>query len=681
MFHSLDTDHSGEIGFDELFEFVRGRRHALDRRTNKVKALSLVRHPEYELDELVWDADELRHQIHIMCGHCKISTADLLRAWDRSGDRTLNQREFMHSIGELFRSGGHEKLWKEEVQPIAADVFKSIAGRDAEIGMSELEMWLRKVGRRALSQSESSMSPSQVRRNARDTKGGRRSPSPPPEHVPMLKNSSAMAQILQERAAAEAKAARESVAAKRREQRAKARAREKERLAIDSASSAHEARVEAARAAEHEAREAVAERHAFVRTPPASALMAMTIDRMPLGTASTSGAESSASTSRGAALRGLRGVGAGGFGVGAGLAHSAASLGSIGSIRSERRRNGLPVQQRWEVDSSRLPPKLKPGALRFCAPLPRTRMEGWQAERPSLTTLPPWGQLRPHSAIQLLAAARQEAERHERWLGEQTSRRSWRSREEAALARDLLRDLEEEQEEQAALGAKEQDGGTAEVPVGHEGGGEASEVTPTETAMRRLEERLTEEVSDRHGVDLVRVAEQEARNVGAGAEVDWTAAAAGDELAAEDAAAAEMRALESRLSHLHESHQMAAMLEAVDAGATGEDAADFLSLYQAAFDAEMQARSPQRRQGAPHAKPRGAGLATIPRRKAAGLRRSASQPLPPGGRYEGRPPSMAAARQPRWSTNGEQDVLHSPKAVGGVEGGGIRPTQHFLCAF
>ena len=32
IFGGLDTDGSGTIGFDELFEFIKGRRHSLDPR-------------------------------------------------------------------------------------------------------------------------------------------------------------------------------------------------------------------------------------------------------------------------------------------------------------------------------------------------------------------------------------------------------------------------------------------------------------------------------------------------------------------------------------------------------------------------------------------------------------------------------------------------------------------------
>ena len=33
VFQSLDSDGSGQIGFDELYEFLRGHRHSLDRRS------------------------------------------------------------------------------------------------------------------------------------------------------------------------------------------------------------------------------------------------------------------------------------------------------------------------------------------------------------------------------------------------------------------------------------------------------------------------------------------------------------------------------------------------------------------------------------------------------------------------------------------------------------------------
>jgi alkylhydroperoxidase/carboxymuconolactone decarboxylase family protein YurZ len=82
VFKSIDLDGSGEIGFDELFEFVRGRRHSLDRRTREVRCLALQTAKGYDLTDLDWDADQLRLQIKTALERRKLSTTDLIRARD-----------------------------------------------------------------------------------------------------------------------------------------------------------------------------------------------------------------------------------------------------------------------------------------------------------------------------------------------------------------------------------------------------------------------------------------------------------------------------------------------------------------------------------------------------------------------------------------------------------------------
>lgn len=58
LFHNLDTDEIGRIGFDELYELIRGVRHSLDHR----KALDATLQPPHgvSMDELVWSTQTLR---------------------------------------------------------------------------------------------------------------------------------------------------------------------------------------------------------------------------------------------------------------------------------------------------------------------------------------------------------------------------------------------------------------------------------------------------------------------------------------------------------------------------------------------------------------------------------------------------------------------------------------------
>ena len=65
VFDMLDSDGTGYIGFDELFEFVRGHRHARDHRSLKVRKLRL-RPPHgaaWVLTDLAWDVETLRTQV------------------------------------------------------------------------------------------------------------------------------------------------------------------------------------------------------------------------------------------------------------------------------------------------------------------------------------------------------------------------------------------------------------------------------------------------------------------------------------------------------------------------------------------------------------------------------------------------------------------------------------------
>ena len=191
--------------------------------------------------------------------------------------------------------------------------------------------------------------------------------------------------------------------------------------------------------------------------------------------------------------------------------------------------------QRWEADSQ-LPVDLKPAALRFCAPLPRTRSESWQAGRPSLTCLPPFGQLRPSSALMMIRAVREEARAHEKLLRH---------------AKQLIPLTTTGERSSSAVPSEE----------------DALDASCTELAMRQLERRLIEEVRDTRGVDIDGGVEPRS---------------------ASQSAASELRTLESRLFRLRETHQQEAMMEAVDHTATGCDAAEFLDLYHDAYVKELR---------------------------------------------------------------------------------------------
>lgn len=85
VFHSMDKDDSGVVGFDELYEFIHGHRHSLDARNKRVLHLSIVPPNHATLDELRWDGDvgvwALRNLLIDMLLRAKAGPADLLREW------------------------------------------------------------------------------------------------------------------------------------------------------------------------------------------------------------------------------------------------------------------------------------------------------------------------------------------------------------------------------------------------------------------------------------------------------------------------------------------------------------------------------------------------------------------------------------------------------------------------
>ena len=84
VFRMLDTDGSGQIGFDELFEFVHGKRHSLDTRSQQRLPRLLEPPPGLTLDMVLWDVETLRtllqQVIESDCMLCAQSSFDRIRA-------------------------------------------------------------------------------------------------------------------------------------------------------------------------------------------------------------------------------------------------------------------------------------------------------------------------------------------------------------------------------------------------------------------------------------------------------------------------------------------------------------------------------------------------------------------------------------------------------------------------
>ena len=226
VFATINTSGSGVIDYDEFFEFVRGHRHALDARARNAAVRELtVDLPEsasFTLGDIAWDVEpsayesveSLRLLIQQMLVRHSCSPSDLMRAWDRSGDKQLDKREFVANIKRLFRK--HLDVWKKELHRVAEAAFTIIQDDGVDINATqmdiiELEQWLDMPTRR----KPDNQLPLKPRRNAEIQKQElRRQPVParPGCDIP----SRAGAAVAAAKAAAEAKKRHEAMAEKER---------------------------------------------------------------------------------------------------------------------------------------------------------------------------------------------------------------------------------------------------------------------------------------------------------------------------------------------------------------------------------------------------------------------------------------------------------------------------------
>ena len=459
VFKSIDLDGSGEIGFDELFEFVRGRRHSLDRRTREVRCLALQTAKGYDLTDLDWDADQLRLQIKTALERRKLSTTDLIRAWDRSGDQRISKIEFLNSIGELFSSSpAHQQLFRDTVHPIATKIFWAICGGDNEIDVAELERWLREQP--ALNPLKSGgITDANAKRRASETEAIGR-----------------LGRLLENDAEAQRRAAASRELVRKRVDEA-----------ITSAATTSRAREAVALANRQNACVAEAQRIAFMRTPLGPIPPAPSSRRY-----SRSGHAPRLDEHKSLPITTSR--------MTTNLTTSQSSS-ALPAVRQGRRVQGVAVLQRWERDTC-LPSDLKPAPLRFSARVPRTRKEEWQQDRSSVAVLPPFGKLRPQSALKLTQAVQRE----------ELIQAVQRAVQRAALAPNMAPESwlagspkmwndEADKNDGHVDGKLEENDGQVDGKLEE---GPLKGPSATEAAMRRLELRLMSEASEEYGIDLLR---------------------------------------------------------------------------------------------------------------------------------------------------------------------------------
>jgi Ca2+-binding EF-hand superfamily protein len=163
VFELINTSHSGKINFDEFFEYVRGHRHALDARKRNALVRELVAEAppdaDFALMDMLWDVEpssfeaveSLRLLMQTMLLGSSFSPGDLLRAWDQSGDKLLDKREFVSNVRWLFRK--EPQLWQRELHRVAGAAFTIIQDDGSDIDSTamdviEFEQWLERPTRR-----------------------------------------------------------------------------------------------------------------------------------------------------------------------------------------------------------------------------------------------------------------------------------------------------------------------------------------------------------------------------------------------------------------------------------------------------------------------------------------------------------------------------------------------------
>ena len=80
---------------------------------------------DFTLNEIAWDLETLRILMQQMLIRFHTGPADVIRAWDDSGDFQLDKREFVQNMRKFF-DDQHADLWDSEVQPIVEQAFGAI---------------------------------------------------------------------------------------------------------------------------------------------------------------------------------------------------------------------------------------------------------------------------------------------------------------------------------------------------------------------------------------------------------------------------------------------------------------------------------------------------------------------------------------------------------------------------
>jgi Ca2+-binding EF-hand superfamily protein len=159
VFRSMDLDGDGEVCFDELWEWVRGVQHPLDRRIDRTTkrtrdvAVEVPPGAKFCLDDISWDERTMRSMIWRALERAKVSTLDLLRVSclkpPAEGIHALCKADFVRMVSRLLRNVSRA-TWEAELEALTEEVFTVVSGKHDTLGgtlakrvdVRELERWL-----------------------------------------------------------------------------------------------------------------------------------------------------------------------------------------------------------------------------------------------------------------------------------------------------------------------------------------------------------------------------------------------------------------------------------------------------------------------------------------------------------------------------------------------------------
>ncbi len=138
-FLQMESDGGKLMSFEAFLTWLNGRKA----RKKATKGVSLVKRREKgdePLETIKWTRDILRKELQRMLIRAGLTPLDILSAYDRGEDGSLDQIEYVKMMKKLI---GDDDIWEEtEVKDVALDVFDSVSGGDGDMDLEEFERWM-----------------------------------------------------------------------------------------------------------------------------------------------------------------------------------------------------------------------------------------------------------------------------------------------------------------------------------------------------------------------------------------------------------------------------------------------------------------------------------------------------------------------------------------------------------